>query len=885
MTTFAELMKLAGVLGIPSRSNYGDLGRLQAGQLLDWVVQHHLARRAGPHYDVRFGTPETGLYSWAARKGLPEPGQRHLAVQQPVHRHSYRNFEGSIPPGYGWGEVRKHDEGQVLVTRTGPGEVHFTTAHGRYPERYLLKQVEGKNWLLINTTKTEAVPHEKVHYAKVPAEKAEEVLGSLQPGSSVQAKIDGAASLTKLYKDHAEVVSYRAAKNTGHPIVHTERVFHGRPKISIPPELQGTVLRGELYGIDPRGRSIPPQALGGLLNSGVAKSIEDQRRRGVRLRQLLFDVDGLDQPADPAPLPADPRAGVRAPIPADHGRSPGPEDARGSYAQRLARVREVLKHLPADVFHGPEEATTPEAALDLWRRVKGGKHPLTHEGVVIHPPQGKPKKIKLTDEHDVHLREFFPGKGKYEGMGVGGFRYSHEPEGPIAGEVGTGFSDALRREMFANPAPYLGRVARVRAQEKLPSGALRAPALIGLHEDLPLAPSKEAGVRHPIEGTLDDAIESLTKRAEELRSRPPNLREKRAAPDFLTGLGQHLRDNPELSGALLGGGLGAATGGLGTLVGNRGKDETEKRSPLRSLLTGGLAGAALGGGLGMASRGWRGMSGGGAGGTDAMGPGEFMQDGQRMRIDPEALRRDPGLAQRLRELRAPPGPLQTAPLGALGAAGSLYHNTWSAPVLTALGLGDAALHNQGLRLGDRFGWGMIDPRNSRNVEHLRGGIQKILKSPGDFGLSNNQRDLLARLHGRGGTALHGLAANTARGFTGTVRPSNTPRGSSVPSRTTISPTEFGNLRQWGAQAAAEAAGKNKLWGTASSEPRVFRSLFGGDRHIAPSVLHPSRLAPRALLYGAIPAGELVFNALANQSNNDEELRRLVAANARPVPTR
>src|SRR4051794_21548218 len=121
MTTFAELMKLAGVLGIPSRSNYGDLGRLQAGQLLDWVVQHHLARRAGPHYDVRFGTPETGLYSWAARKGLPEPGQRHLAVQQPVHRHSYRNFEGSIPPGYGWGEVRKHDEGQVLVTRTGPG--------------------------------------------------------------------------------------------------------------------------------------------------------------------------------------------------------------------------------------------------------------------------------------------------------------------------------------------------------------------------------------------------------------------------------------------------------------------------------------------------------------------------------------------------------------------------------------------------------------------------------------------------------------------------------------------------------------------------------------------------------------------------------------------
>jgi hypothetical protein len=104
---------------------------------------------------------------------------------------------------------------------------------------------------MLNTTKTRPVPYEKTRYATIPPEKVEGVLEKLQPGSSVQAKLDGAASLTQLFKDHFEVLSYRARKDTGGPIVHTERVFHGRPEVKIPKELVGTVLRGELYGTDP----------------------------------------------------------------------------------------------------------------------------------------------------------------------------------------------------------------------------------------------------------------------------------------------------------------------------------------------------------------------------------------------------------------------------------------------------------------------------------------------------------------------------------------------------------------------------------------------------------------------------------------------------------
>lgn len=450
-------------VGIPDRGEYGDLSQLKAKQLLDWIVQRHAARRAGLHYDVRFGDKDKGLYSWAVRKGLPKPGQKHLAIQQPLHAHGYQGFEGEIPSGYGAGHVSKHDQGQVLLTKAGPDGIHFTTAHRRFPERYALVPYGGQDgkrqWLLLNTTKTEAIPYEKKRYAKVPADQAEAVLGNLAPGSTVQAKLDGAASLTKLFKDHAEVVSYRARKDTGGPIVHSERVAGGRIPADVPPRLVGSVLRGELYGVNQEGKAIPPQALGGLLNSSVANSLATQQAKGIKLRNMLFDVEQMG----------------------------GKKVTEPSYQKRREQLQGFLKHLPAEYFHTPEEATTPEAAKTLWQGIKGGTNPLTREGVVVHPPTGTPQKIKLHDDYDVHIRDFFPGQGKYQGNAVGGFRYSHEPQGPVVGEVGSGFSDETRRTMHQDPGAFLGRVAKVRAQEKLPSGALRAPSFLSLHEDLPLA--------------------------------------------------------------------------------------------------------------------------------------------------------------------------------------------------------------------------------------------------------------------------------------------------------------------------------------------------------------------------------------------------------------
>jgi len=446
--------------GIPDRKDYGDLSNINIGQLVDWIVQKHDAERAGTHYDVRFGTPESGLYSWAARKGLPKPGEKNLAVQQPLHSYDYKDFEGRIEEGYGKGNVKKQDSGEILLTDVSPNKINFTTGSKRFPERFsLVRTGKGKNWLLLNTTPTKSVGVDKVHYKVVDADKVQPLIDDLSKGSSVQAKIDGASSLINLVKDKVELLSYRQNKATGYPIFHTERAFGGIPK-GVPKDLNDTTLRGELYGLK-NNKVIPPSELGGLLNSGVAKSLKDQKDRGIQLRNMVYDIAKYKgKEIDVNKIP---------------------------YEQRMKYIKEILDKIPhGDRFEVAQEAKTPDEARSLLDSIRSGQHPQTSEGIVIHPPTGNPIKSKLLEEQDVHIREFFPGKGRLLDKGVGGFKYSLTPTGPILGEVGTGLTDDMRSQMHQDQGSFIGRRARVRSQGALPSGALRAPALISLHEDYPL---------------------------------------------------------------------------------------------------------------------------------------------------------------------------------------------------------------------------------------------------------------------------------------------------------------------------------------------------------------------------------------------------------------
>lgn len=468
--------------GIPDRRYYGNPGKIKPG-LLDFVIQRHLAERAGPHFDFRFGDP-TGLHSFATRRTLPGPGGRIALFQQPMHSYKYKDWEGTIPSGqYGAGRVKQHRAGQLLFTKISPDAIHFTTADKKHPERFVLvkpKTWKEHDWLLINKTPTSPLPYNKVRYKKIPAEQVDSFIDKMQKGDSLEAKVDGASSLIKLLKDGVELTSYRRSSETGRPIVHTERFFHGLPTLDIPEGLVGSVLKGEIYGlrsgdgegsirggVDQKGSGeqrpghvLSPQELGGILNSTLAKSITDQQEKQIRLRNMVYDLQSYG------------------------GKEIGAETPR---AERRRMIEEILQHLPKDKFHISEEATDPATAKALWEKIRSGQHGLTGEGVVMWPHTGTPMKGKLTEDVDVHITGTFPGAGRLsEGM-AGGLEYSLQPGGPVAGRIGTGFSDELRRELGRNPDAYKGRVARIRSQEQLPSGAYRAPSFIAFHEDYPSA--------------------------------------------------------------------------------------------------------------------------------------------------------------------------------------------------------------------------------------------------------------------------------------------------------------------------------------------------------------------------------------------------------------
>ena len=443
-------------VGIPSRKFYGDVSKLPNGQLIKYVLQSHAAHRAGLHGDLRFGTPKLGLYSWAvprAGEGMPPPGERYLALQQPQHSHDYAEFEGEIPKGqYGGGSVKTTDIGQVLLTKVQPDQINFVVAHNKQPETFTLKQTQGKNWMLINTTPQESEAleaHEKQHYTVVDPEKVDKFLTGEHAGS---AKIDGAAMLYDLMKDKIEAVSYRPSKS-GAPIIHTYRM--GTTGIDVPEDMQGMILRGEAYG-EKEGRSIPVQQLSGILNSSTAKALETQKSKQIRMKNAIFDIL----------------------------RGPGGSEPPANYSDRLRMIQEAVGRLPGKKFNIPPTSTDPDEQRRMMEDIRSGGNPLTHEGMVFTPLQGegKPAKLLYPKEADVYVRNIFPAELQDGEPRAGGFEYSNEPEGPVVGRVGTGFSHDTLKDMLANPDTYIGRKARIEAKEQFPSGAWRAPVYKTLHE-------------------------------------------------------------------------------------------------------------------------------------------------------------------------------------------------------------------------------------------------------------------------------------------------------------------------------------------------------------------------------------------------------------------
>lgn len=443
--------------GIKRKDFPGDDSKLKPGMLVDYFIQHHNAKRRGPHYDFRIGDKNTNLFSWATETHPTKvhEGDRKAAARTNLHQHSYGKFEGTIPPGYGHGTVTSDTIGKALITRNTGKTISFSTADGKYPARYTLVNPGakyGKNfWMFLRQKTPDATGIEKKHYKTV--DDPEEHLKKLTDNDVVQPKLDGALQYLMLHKNKVELLSHRLSDVNNKPILHTERFFGHRPHIKIPRNLSKAIILAEVYGTKD-GKPIPQQETSAILNSSLGKSIKDQRERKIQLQAMLFDVaryKGKD---------------INFEMP---------------YDERRKILEKVINVLNSKQFHLPDEHKGSEAKK-VWDDIKADKHHQTNEGMIVYPKTGLPTKLKHMPEQDVYIRKFFEGEGKYKDKGVGGFEYSHTADGPIVGKVGTGLNDKLRELMHKDPKAFIDRIARVHSQGQLPSGALRAPALINLHE-------------------------------------------------------------------------------------------------------------------------------------------------------------------------------------------------------------------------------------------------------------------------------------------------------------------------------------------------------------------------------------------------------------------
>jgi len=431
---------MSEVIGIPDVNKKTDP---REAQFEEWegVIHHHMAERAGEHFDLRLGDPKTGIaHSWALRH-LPEPGEKTLAIQQPDHSIPYMDFSGVIGPGYGAGKVTKAFRGKVEVLKSNPTKVDFNIYKGHESLRFNLVKT-GFGWLLVNSTATDkSRPEIPLYKASYPETQLQGM--QVEDGNKLYSpKIDGAHNIISLRKGKPiEVFSYRTSKGPHKIIDHTFRT--DLYKTMTPDDVANTILRGEFFGVNSNGKVMSATETGGLLNSEVWKS----RATGNKIDNIIFDVVKYK----------------------------GKNMENSPYAEKIKVLQEISKKVP-QLKMAPLATTIPEKE-QLMKSILDETHPLTREGVVIyHLDKSIPTKAKVRKDIDVYFVKPFEGKGRLKDNMAGGFLASRKPNGEPIIRVGGGLSDDLRRQMWEHPEKFKGRLAKIYIQHEYPrTGKVRAP--------------------------------------------------------------------------------------------------------------------------------------------------------------------------------------------------------------------------------------------------------------------------------------------------------------------------------------------------------------------------------------------------------------------------
>lgn len=469
-----ELIKLSSspefAPGIPAAREIKALPEITTPKTWHLAVQKHDADKAGTHFDLRLVDPETGhAHSWALPKAvLPAPGKSVLAVPQATHTRDYAlNFGKKKPEviseGYGKGTVSMHMLHEADVFHSKPEEsgtrVRFNLYKSTGPEEYAIVRTKGDNDILVNKTLTrERMPHLDLGGKPKSKEHNIDEINVEDMSQVLMPKYDGAHTLLDLQRAGKipRLFSYREPKrHLAGVIEHTHKVPE-LLEMRVPAGLGGTTLRAETIGVTSKGKAIPARDIAGMLNATVTNSRAKQEEMGAVLKPVIFDII----------------------------RYKGRDVSDRPFSARKELMKTVGDQLGIAVS---EVAETAHEKRKLLQKIRSGKHKLTGEGVVIRhlESSGPAIKAKIRPDHDVYVRKIFEAQtAAGQGTGrAGGIEYSWTPRGDIVGRVGTGWDHAEAKAMLAEPEKYIGRVAKVEAETKYPSGALGKASFKEWHLD------------------------------------------------------------------------------------------------------------------------------------------------------------------------------------------------------------------------------------------------------------------------------------------------------------------------------------------------------------------------------------------------------------------
>ena len=403
--------------GIPDRGKYGRLTGLEPGTLATISYQLHEAERAGRHYDFRIGTEETGLLSWATRKGLPRPGERYAYFRQPVHSFDYGTFSGEIPSGYGKGKVTLLRYGNVLVTDVGPRHVRFSMSDGAgRVNRYLLRKVGPDFWLMMNVTpRINYGTRPRVVY--IPSDTIDSILDDVRSRERA-VRSRGVRSFIQLVRKGAEILPAQGRD------VLTEKVLWREARGRVPRELEGTMILAEVVGRTPK-RELTPAEVSALLEAPLEESLRKQREL-----QATLSV-----------------------VPVSEGVLPGGGSAPSEEVER------TLQSLLGSRLLRPE--------------------PPQNRNEPAYIPAGR--EVRLVPGHNqkvLYIRDFDIGLDENDQPIVRAIHYSHRPNGPVVGSFGAGIPPEIARRMAMRPGQYIGRPVLVRYAKDLGQGKLRGAEFV-----------------------------------------------------------------------------------------------------------------------------------------------------------------------------------------------------------------------------------------------------------------------------------------------------------------------------------------------------------------------------------------------------------------------